>query len=71
VIAEANARTSADNTLQTNIDTVSARSLNDIDVLNPLTANLDLSDSQFKLRVANPSLPLDVTNKFYVDSVVG
>ena len=39
--------------------------------MNPLTANLDLSDSQYKLRVANPSLPLDASNKFYVDSVVG
>ena len=39
--------------------------------MNPLTANLDLSDSQYKLRVANPSLPLDCANKYYVDSVVG
>jgi len=71
VISEAVARTNADNNLQSQINTVSARALNEIDTLNPLTGNLDLSDSQFKLRVANPSLPLDATNKFYVDNVVG
>ena len=45
--------------------------MNEINVLNPLTGNLDFSGSSFKVRVANPSLPLDVTNKFYVDQAIG